>query len=256
MELVLGTGAGASTYVVDCSTIASIRDVIAAIESVDARLQVSIDDVVLRIEALDGSAISFSSLDARPPPRISVSWATVRPECSKATRWSARRQHASLDRRRKRRADRGGTPDLRITAMDGRVFDVDVPADATSIQDVLDAVASAVDTTGRQRRCRRGPGARRWSPSRSGRPDRRKRCPPHRIHRRQPPCRGRSRSRRGRGRRNHRRGPSAGGTRFGADLQSERGERSSARCRDAGSGRCVRKARSSPSVRTSSPSDS
>ena len=41
-----------------------------------------------------------------------------------------------------------GTPDLRITAMDGRVFNVDVPADATCIQDVLDAVASAVDATG------------------------------------------------------------------------------------------------------------
>ena len=87
MELVLGTGDDASTHVVDCSSIADIQDVIAAIESVDARLQVSIDDTSLRIEALDGSSISFSSLDGATTAE-DLGLVGDGSGCSKATRWS------------------------------------------------------------------------------------------------------------------------------------------------------------------------
>tara|TARA_Y100000589_G_scaffold295274_1_gene301574 strand:+ start:6782 stop:9526 length:2745 start_codon:yes stop_codon:yes gene_type:complete len=150
MELVLGTGVGASTYVVDCRSIASMQDVIAAIESVDARLQVSIDDTSLRIETLDGSSISFSSLDGATTAEdlglvgdgsagVLEGDAMVRLDGSTLLRWIDDGNGVLIEE---------GTPDLRITSMDGRVFDVDVPADATCIQDVLDAVASAVDATG------------------------------------------------------------------------------------------------------------
>ncbi len=150
MELVLGTGADASTHVVDCRSITSIQDVIAAIESVDARLQVSIDDTSLRVETLDGSSISFSSLDdattaqdlglvADGSDGVLEGDAVVRLGGGTLLRWIDDGNGVLIEE---------GTPDLRITAMDGRVFNVDVPADATCIQDVLDAVASAVDATG------------------------------------------------------------------------------------------------------------
>lgn len=150
IELVLGSGASSTTHVVDCGSVATVQDVVAALEAADPMLQVTIDDTSLRLESSDGRSISITSLDgARTAEDLGLvgDGSSGVLEGTSIVQLGADTLLASLD-------DgngvllQAGAPDFRITTQDGRVFDVDIPDDATTVQDVLDAVGSAIDTAG------------------------------------------------------------------------------------------------------------
>lgn len=150
IEVTLGTGAGATTHVVDCTGITTVQDVMDRLASVDSQLQASLDDAAIELETTDGRSISVRSLDG----------ATTAEDLGLTGDGSTGVLHGEAiavlggETLLQSMNDgsgvllREGTPDLRIRTHDGRVFDVDIPASSTTLQDVIDAINNAVDSNG------------------------------------------------------------------------------------------------------------
>ncbi len=150
LEVTIGTGADAQTRIVDCTDCTTIRDVIERLEAADASLRVDIDDASLRLRTTDGRAIAVADIDGTGTAAdlglgADGSTGTLQGDpiatIGRDTPLDALNDGTGV-------LIREGTPDFRMRLADGRVFDVDLPDEADTVGDVLDAINAAIDLDG------------------------------------------------------------------------------------------------------------
>lgn len=150
LEVTIGSGADAQTSIVDCTDCTTIRDVIERLEAVDASLRVDIDDASLRLRTTDGRAIAVADMDGAGTAADLGLLADGSTGTLQGDPIATIGRGTPLDTLNDGTGVliREGTPDIRMRLADGRVFDVDLPDDASTVGDILDAINSAVDLDG------------------------------------------------------------------------------------------------------------
>jgi flagellar hook-associated protein 2 len=150
IEITIGSGSNETVHVIDLSDVVTINDVIDRLAEAGSDFTAHLDGAGLRLETSDGREIAVQSLsgastaedlglvgDGSSGVLVGTGIAVLGGETPLS---SLNDGNGVLLRE--------GSPDLRITTRDGRSFDVDIPSSASTLQDVLDAINNALDSSG------------------------------------------------------------------------------------------------------------